>query len=95
MTPDDLNRDLAADLQAWAASRIEGRGLRPFAEFIDAAQAGWPAALRRALFAEAEAARLRDAVAKLADRLDQIAPPEDHVSRGLFLDAQKELEERS
>jgi hypothetical protein len=63
MTPsdDDLRRDLAADLataavtfdQLWAWGECEE------CTYVKTALAAWPAAIRRALYAEAELARLK------------------------------------
>jgi hypothetical protein len=100
-TDDDLVRDLRADLElcgkatpgpwrcrhplnrsrvpAPAPSLVYGPGISTPAhcygdnfadgDFIAAARAGWPAAVRRAIAAEAEAARLRALAESLARRV--------------------------
>lgn len=64
-TPEDLARDLAADL--WHA----GSGNRYISAVLDRYCKSWPAAIRRALAAEAEVARLTAEVTKLQGVIDQ------------------------
>lgn len=82
-TPDDLARDLAADLaeaQRDAASQAAVDAAQAFQGLPTytcgaivvlghRAREGWPAAIRRALHAEAEAERLQALVSSLADRV--------------------------
>lgn len=75
-TPEDLERDLVADLETceaaspdpWSPVRTTSNH---YADYVFAKEArnGWPAAIRRALAAEAEVARLQVLAAYLAGEL--------------------------
>lgn len=65
-TPEDLQRNLQADLTA-----VTGHGtkLRYAGDMGHRAEAGWPAAIRRAIAAEAEVERLREENRRLIEGL--------------------------
>lgn len=76
-TPEDLARDLAADLALCGAANARNFSC------LTASRAAWPAAIRRALAAEAEAARLRRELAGISPELRRIAALENQTQGGV------------